>query len=346
MQRARYSLFGLCFVALAVVLIGCPPPPTVYVDDDSTCSTGCGTAENPWPTIEQGIANAPAGPVTVSVAAGIYNEWDLSPASDMSVVAPSGAGATIIDMLESGPSATRKAFLVWGDVDNVTIQGFTIRGGNQAINVWGWDGSVAAASNITITGNNFTNVYYGAVQITQADGVTVSGNTFMAITDDHFIATAGTGAGATNAVFDGNTIDLAGSAGGIGLSFGDGSDAVVSNNTIVNAPDHGIFVTGGGSGGATALIQGNLIAGCANAIHTNGAAAVTVTGNEIGYNSSNGLHLVSTGSVSVTNNVKIEGNGEYGIYCGGGITNITCSNNNISGNGSGPIGGCPGGCVN
>lgn len=339
MRRNEWKwIGGLALSAAMTFALGCPPPATViYVDDGSTCSTGCGDAANPWPTIAQAFAVAGAG-VTVHVNAGVYAESELFVPADGITLEGDGPAATFID--NGGADVT--ALRVWGR-SGVTIRNLAVRNNRQGLNVF-WTDPVKTTG-LTVTNCAFSNHPWGSIQITQADGVTVSNSTLSGDGGANpFIASIGLGVGATNVTLSGNALSnqLA-----KGIEVGDGASALVTGNTVDTAGEHCIFVSQGGNGRGTATIQNNSFVRCENGVHSNGGQNVTITANTIASNDAHGILLVDTATATIVNNATIAGNALFGISCEGTpSTNVSCSNNNIQGNGSGAINGCGGACVN
>ena len=95
--------------------LGCPPPaPVVFVDDDSTCVADCGSFENPWPTISQGVDAAEPGWI-VHINEGSYPAPVDTIDKDGLIIEGDGAGLTLID-------ASPLAFFIL-NADGVIVRG-------------------------------------------------------------------------------------------------------------------------------------------------------------------------------------------------------------------------------
>ena len=338
MKKTTHNRFLgiLAVAALLTFAVGCPPPPTVYVDDDSTCTTGCGDAANLWPTIAEGLAAAAAGDI-VHVRTGIYAESELSIPVDNLRLEGEGTSATFVD--NGGAAVT--AIRVLGRT-GVTLSSLAIRNNAQGIRVDQSGGT--PTTNLTISGCAFfNNDPSSSIEMTHASNVMISNSTFD---DDNangaFRGSVHLGDGVSSTTVSGCTF----TDGEIGVMVRDGAHADISGCSFDNMFRNAIWFSGGPNGRAGGSATGNLMQNSPdNGVFSAVADTVIVTGNTIVSNVQHGVLIVDTESMIVENNVAIQNNGLFGIRCEGDPSDVTCSNNNISGNGSGSIDGCPASCV-
>src|SRR5262245_25900345 len=136
-RRARVvaCIWAACALGLVARLVVAAGPITLYVDDSSTCTTGCGSQASPYRTIQAAIDDADnqliAGAIsgaTVRVAAGNYPER-LYIVPNVHVICDSPASVTI-DATGLGRSAVILAARTSGRprVD-FSIEGCRITGG-------------------------------------------------------------------------------------------------------------------------------------------------------------------------------------------------------------------------
>ncbi|MEK7799929.1 MAG: hypothetical protein AAB297_08885, partial [Acidobacteriota bacterium] len=126
------ALLALAFVARLVVAAGTL---TLYVDDGSTCTAGCGTQEAPYPTIQAALYDADArisaGIISgafIQVAAGYYPER-IYIFPNLHVLCDS-PGTTTIDATGKGRSAVILAGGATGRVrTDFSIENCRITGG-------------------------------------------------------------------------------------------------------------------------------------------------------------------------------------------------------------------------
>ena len=123
---------------------------TIYVPDD-------------YPTIQEAINAASPGD-TIVVREGTYYENLVVNVSGIVLRSEMGTEKTIIDGNFTGTVVEISA-------NNVTIEGFTIKGGG--LNAFGL--SVISSNNTTIHGNNITNNYYG-IDLWYSSNNTIYGN--------------------------------------------------------------------------------------------------------------------------------------------------------------------------
>src|SRR5881296_920883 len=136
-RTVRLISCGLAVCALGVVarLVVAAGAITLYVDDNSTCTTGCGSQAAPYRTIQAAIDDADsqliAGSITgatVRVAAGNYPER-IYIVPNVHVIGE-GAATTILDATGKGRAAVIFAARTSGRPrTDFSIEGCTIKGG-------------------------------------------------------------------------------------------------------------------------------------------------------------------------------------------------------------------------
>ncbi len=162
--------FLAVFGSVGVFLVSAPAASqgevTLYVDGmNGTATTGCTAAgTDACTTIQEGINAAETysdTAVTVDVAAGTYNEDDSIdvPASDTLVLLGAGAAGASPTTVQGNESGEGSVFYISAGV--VTVQGFTITGGDASEgdnNTDGGNGSgVWNDGSLTLTGDNISN---------------------------------------------------------------------------------------------------------------------------------------------------------------------------------------------
>jgi hypothetical protein len=95
----------------------------IYIDNNSTCTVGCGSSEVPWPSIQQGIDAAYGDDDTVIVKEGTYSGPINFHGKAITVQSVSGPKRTII---QGGGSIVS---FISGEGLNSILDGFTITGG-------------------------------------------------------------------------------------------------------------------------------------------------------------------------------------------------------------------------
>src|SRR5262245_45216219 len=314
---------AVCALGVVVRLAVAAGTITLYVDDSSTCTTGCGSQASPYRTIQAAIDDADnqliAGAIsgaTVRVAAGGYPER-LYIVPNVHVICESPASVTI-DATGKGRSAVILAARTSGRPRlDFSIEGCRITGGV---------GEVRTAD-----------------QRVSGGGVYILGD---AVVSNNII---------TGNVMAGSEVNWIG--GGVYVGYG---DPVIVGNTItrntVNPPPAGgstdslgvgggIYVEGNGAGVVPthSRIEGNLIAenvaqgevGSGGGIRVDGAPGTRVARNIIQNNRSNfaGGGVYIYGSVSFTDNLVY---GNSSLMYGGGVNTYQATaqitNNTIVGN--------------
>ncbi|PYT35609.1 MAG: hypothetical protein DMF52_10045, partial [Acidobacteria bacterium] len=140
LTRGRFSRSFSCVLAVCVLgvvarLVVAAGTVTLYVDDNSTCTTGCGSQAAPYGSIQAAINDADnqiiAGTVTgatVRVAAGNYPER-LYIVPNVHVIGD-GPATTILDATGKGRAAVIFAARTSGRPrTDFSIEGCTIKGG-------------------------------------------------------------------------------------------------------------------------------------------------------------------------------------------------------------------------
>ncbi|HKB08230.1 MAG TPA: hypothetical protein VKF61_08140, partial [Candidatus Polarisedimenticolia bacterium] len=134
--RTLTCAVAVCALGLVARLVVAAGTITLYVDDNSTCTTGCGSQAAPYSTIQAAIDDADtqliAGAIseaTVRVAAGNYPER-IYIVPNVHVIGE-GSATTVIDATGKGRSAV--IFADRGSLGrprvNFSIEGFKITGG-------------------------------------------------------------------------------------------------------------------------------------------------------------------------------------------------------------------------
>jgi nitrous oxidase accessory protein NosD len=98
---------------------------TLYVDDDSSCTSECGSAESPFPSITQAVEQAGPGD-TIVVLAGVYLE-NVTVTVPLSLVSSGGAIVSALTPRES---------VILIDADDVTVSGLEITGATSSSSSW------------------------------------------------------------------------------------------------------------------------------------------------------------------------------------------------------------------
>lgn len=203
-------------------------------------SEGNGT----FATITAALARAQAG-VTIQIAPGNYTRetGEIFPLRVPNGVKIQGSNGVIISgggSFFSSTFAGQNVAMVAGD--NTQISGITLTNSNpRGYGLW-----LESAQNVTVSNNTFRNSTH--------DGVFLTGNTKAVITNNLFTQNKASGiaaVGISSGEIRDNTFDNT----GFGLSIGQRSSVVVSNNRIINNVD-GVVMTNT----AIPTLRGNLIA--------------------------------------------------------------------------------------
>ncbi len=165
----------VCMVVAVVV----PASPisaqtTWYVDDDTCPATGSGTAGDPFCRIQDAIDAAnPAGGDTIIIAAGQYNEHDIT-INESLTIQGAGAESTFVD----GQYKSRVFYINQSTVD---MSGMTIRNGNTTGDGGGiYNDSTLTLINCTVSSNTTQDSNGGGIANERGNLImyscTVSGN--------------------------------------------------------------------------------------------------------------------------------------------------------------------------
>jgi hypothetical protein len=267
--RTLTCAVAVCALGLVARLVVAAGTITLYVDDNSTCTTGCGGQAAPYRTIQAAIDDADAqliagaiSEATVRVAAGNYPER-LYIVPNVHVIGE-GSATTVIDATGKGRAAV--IFADRGGLGrprvNFSIEGFKITGGIGEVR--SADGRIAGGgifilgdaviSNNLITGNVMSgaqpNWIGGGIYVGYGDPViinnVISKNTVIQPTTNSrgigggiYVEGNGVGVVPTHARIEANTIaeniaqgSTAGEGGGIRVDGAPGT--LVARNIIQN----------------------------------------------------------------------------------------------------------------
>jgi putative metal-binding protein/thrombospondin type 3 repeat protein len=321
--RVGSCVLALCALAFVAHLVIAAGSITLYVDDNSTCTTGCGSQTSPYHTIQAAIDDADnqiiAGTISgasVRVAAGHYPERIyIVPNVHVLCEAPS---TTTIDATGKGRSAVILAARTSGrvrtdfSVENCTITGGVGEDRSPVERIAGGGVFVlgdAVVSNNVITGN----VMAGAQQDWLGAGVYVGYGDPVIIgnTISHNVANPPTASGNAQSLGSGGGIYVEGN--GVGIVP---THARIEANTIFENIAQGESGTGGG-------------------IRVDGALGTVVARNVIQNNRSS----FAGGGVTLYGTIRFTDNLVYGnsaLMLGGGLHSLQATaqiiNNTIVGN--------------
>ncbi len=214
----------------------------VYVDDNSSCVAGCGSQSNPWPTIQQGIGDAPSTG-SVIVLPGNYPENINFNGKDITVESSAGAGSTVITAQGKGYGVTFAS----GETPASVLDGFTIQGGSPG-GILCSNNSEPVIRNCTVSNNAGYGIRYQGSSSPTIEGCTIQGNTQGGVSCSGALGTV------THSRISGNS-----GANGGGLSLDQCTTSVINNEIIGNSAT----TDGGGiySSGTTATITNNTVSG-------------------------------------------------------------------------------------
>ncbi len=165
-----YSRWGVPGSTNARILSASPGPIAIYVDDDNSFGTECGTPAQPFDTIQEGLEVARNGD-TIQVLGGIYGEPVVIGQDNVSLLGE-GALLTFIDPVISGSCI---------EIDgrhNVDVEGFTLQNCTADI---GAGIHINDSFDITIAANalfaNEANFFGGGIAITgNSSSVSIKNN--------------------------------------------------------------------------------------------------------------------------------------------------------------------------
>lgn len=220
---------SLLLISILLVIPKFATADIFYVSTTGSDSSGNGSAANPWLTITHAlnsIIGTPANPHTIFVEEGVYSPsttGETFPLNMKSYVSLQGAGdsLTTLDAESEGILFERKRIITCDKIQNILIDGFTLKNGYQSIDSAGVNPGKG-----------------GGIYIFNSAFVTISNNQIQ----HNFAADMGGGIGCDsssyilitgNTVFDNiaGEIVCSGIGGGISFSAGFG---MISNNTISN----------------------------------------------------------------------------------------------------------------
>lgn len=325
-----------------------------YVAMDGRNSNNGLTAQTAWKTITYALSQihgSANNPHTIYVALGTYSDsttGETFPLNMKSWVSLQGAGAEVTILDAKMDSATR--VITCNGASNLTIDGFTITGGNIGYNLpYNVGGGLFCSngSNITISNNiiveNYSSNWHGCGGA--GGGIccfpSCSSTIVYNVIKDNMVG--GDGAWGGGIYCGGTTIIMHNTiTGNYGGGFGGGiacygSAKIINNIIIDNEAGHGLFGSAGGGIYAvhySGIIQGNTISNNSTALApvpslpAGGAgifmaqASPTIIENVITDNTtptdtnlSGGIHCVDASSPIINYN-NIYGNTNYGVYNG------------------------------
>ncbi|HUU63503.1 MAG TPA: right-handed parallel beta-helix repeat-containing protein [Dehalococcoidia bacterium] len=314
--------------SLAAALIPAGPvmaQPPYYVSTTGSDTTGDGSAGNPWGNISYAVGQAASG-TTIHVAAGQYNEHDITINKSLTIQG-AGEGGTIVD-----GNALSRVFHINGSY-TVDMSGITIRNGNMS----GYGGGLynnngkVTITNCTVSENDADDSggifnLSGNMTITNC---TISGNN--ALNWGGGIFNASGNMTITNCTISGNSAATWG--GGILNSSG---NMTITNCTVsgnkVDDDGGGIYNTSSGNVTLTnCTVSGNTASGDGGGIW-NETGDVTLTNCTISGNTADsGGGVISYVSINITctivygNTVVNDGSNIYGPYTDIGSESIVGS---------------------
>ena len=212
----------------------------VYVDDNSSCMTGCGSQANPWPTIQQGIDDAPSTG-SVIVFAGNYPENVNFNGKDVTVESSAGAGSTVITAQGKGYGVTFDS----GETSASVLDGFTMQGGSPG-GILCSNNSEPVIRNCIVSNNSGYGIRFQGSSSPTIERCTVEGNPQSGISCAGSLGTishsrilgnsAANGAGlyldqCTTSVINNEITDNSATTDGGGI-YCSGSTATITNNTV------------------------------------------------------------------------------------------------------------------
>jgi len=249
-------------------------PSTIYVPDN-------------YSTIQEAINAASPGD-TIIVGEGTYYENLVVNVSGIVLRSEMGAEKTIIDGNSTGTVVEISA-------DNVTIEGFTIRGGNTGLYIH--------SSNNTLHENNIVNNNYDGIYLYYSSNNTIYGNNITNNGDDGIFLR-----GSSSNVISGNNI----TNNYAGIHLYSSSNNTISGSKIANNK-RGIYLYYSSSN----VISGNNITNNVDAgIDFSDSSNNTIVGNNITNNDGNGIYLYYSSNNTIYGN-NIANNYGHGVYLGG-----------------------------
>ena len=277
-----------------------------------------------------------------------------------------GANSVVMNDLDLTIKNFDSGLKFLGGSTGSTINGLTLSGNNNGIELvgGGFSGSVISGNTITLNNQNGIVADAGVTSLTIGGTATGAGNTISengsgvsfasgtytgtnvqgnAITSNNQsglslqanggsltgLTIGGTTSGAANTISD-NTSD------GLTIESGTYTNTVIAGNTIASNSGHGIFI----DGGATSLTIGGIGAGAGNTILKNDADGIflddgaytgtVIQGNTISSNEGSGVSLGSaTGLTTALNTISF--NQQSGIeVADGAFTGTVIQSNNIA----------------
>ena len=305
-------------VVLTVILVEGASGTDYYVATDGSDSNDGLTPETPWKTITfalSQITGTAENPHTIHVASGTYSTnltGETFPLNMKSYVSLQGAGAevTILDAEHQGNTSV----LLIDMAGNVTIDGFTVKGGNHTYlggGIW-----CSGATPSTVISNNIIRDNTSSVGAIDIQSVDCLGCIAPRIADN--IITENDCLSGILCIIDsleviGNVINN-NIGGGI---YNQGLGAFIEDSWIENNSSLGIQCFG------CDIISGNLISGNSGiGVHIRGSLQMLIANNIIRNNGEDGI-TVDRNATPIIGGSEGRGNDIYGhwwsqIYGGGG----------------------------
>jgi len=258
-------------------------------------------------TIQEAVDKASPGD-TISVT-GICNE-NVTVKEGLVRLTVNGGGTATVE----GPDSTAATILLRGA--NITIKGFTIRGGLNCINPdrGGWGRienntiEFCGQHGVAITRNSFAQIINNTIRNNGASGILVAASSSARI---GFISDLDTSA-SPNTIKSNNQH---------GILVNRSGAAEIAGNTIIDNVQDGVRLREGSSARIGFFGVGPTIAG--NAINTNGGNGVTIEtvsfaelrSNTNTANTGDGVVVRKNSGVDLKDNISNGDNGGFGVTC-------------------------------
>ncbi len=269
--------------------------------------------------INQGIAIVSAGG-TVNVAAGTYNESVTVNKSGVSLLGAKAGVAVTDGSRNAGESViTPNSPGVLVTSNGVTVDGFTITGADQGVDVVG-------ANGVTVSNNIINNSSLSGIHVSSSNGANISGNLINgSVYDGIHIENS------NNATVSGNRVFASGVAGipnergnGILLSHSNNSD--VLNNTIDGSLWDAVKAVFSNS----LTVQGNTMSNVVRAgVSVENSSSAVIDANNMTNMGMVGVWSENNPNVQITNNYIDDAGSYYGIFHNNG-NNATITGNTVT----------------